>query len=223
MTVREAYSVTCRGHLTTAMRFDDPIRIGLIDDCILYRAGVQQALSGIDDMELVGQGGTLGEILHEVYSQRPDIILLNVTAPRRDSSAIATCRSICPDAKVVVLAPSADDGEVRAALRAGASGYIPKSVTGSELVATLRSIAEDDVIVPIPLPATRDGDPAKLTPREEQVLSEVAHGRSNKDIARRLTISEKTVKQHITSMLQKLKVRNRVEAAMLGRKSQALD
>ncbi len=189
--------------------------MGVVDDCALFREGVVLALAASDGIELVDQGGTIGEALRIAYEKRPDLVLLSINTPDPEFAAVTALCSVSPKTKVIVLLLSASEDAVRTALKAGARAYILKSVSGSELVKALRSIHEDEAIATVGL-AKSGGVPApRLTRREQQIFDRVARGESNKEIGQALQITEKTVKQHNTRMFQKLKVRNRVGAALL--------
>jgi DNA-binding NarL/FixJ family response regulator len=143
--------------------------------------------------------------------------------------AARSIAQVCPLAKTIVLTVSENEQDVAQALEAGVKGYVLKGTSGSELLTTMFAIARGESYVSPGLAArlltqVRQGEPAQvralpeLTQREGQILAQVARGLTNKEIARTLSLSEKTIKHHMTSVMQKLQVRNRVEAAMMFRR-----
>jgi DNA-binding NarL/FixJ family response regulator len=210
-----------RGHGCRMTRGNGSARLSLVavDDCTLYREGVIHALVASGCIDVVHQGGSVGEALRIVYERRPDLVLLGFNSPNSEFDAVAAFCSASPSTKVIVLVPSVSQSACKLAVEAGARAFVPKCVTGSELVQTLKSIHEDGAIVTIGLAESARVKLPELTRREQQIFARVARGESNKEIARVLRMAEKTVKQHITRLFQKLKVRNRVEAAVLALKS----
>lgn len=192
-----------------------PIRVALIEDCPLFRRGISQALAAEADFELVDQGEKIGDGIRIAYEKRPDLIILSQCGVETELDAIPVIHSASPEARVVVITAATDADRARAAFLAGARGYLSKGVTRGELLDALRRVAEQPVIVTQGLSPAQISS-GQLSPREQQILDKIAEGRSNKEIARCLSITEKTVKQHITSLLSKLGVRNRVEAAVLA-------
>lgn len=215
--IPQCYFSDPAGHGVTACvqrrTLTSPVRVALIDDCPLFRRGVCQALAGEANFEVVDEGETTGDGIRIAYERRPGLIILSHRGVEAELGAIRIIQSACPEARVVVITAVTDPDHARAAFLAGARGYLSKRVTRSELLEALRRVAEQPVIVTQGLsPPQVSG--SQLSPREQQILNKIAEGRSNKEIARCLSISEKTVKQHITSLLSKLGVRNRVEAAV---------
>lgn len=206
------------------------IRIALVDDHPLFREGVQRSLEEAGDFDIVGQGGSAADAIRLVQDHRPDMALIDISMP---GGGIVAAQKICahaPDLKVVMLTVSESGDDIMAALKAGAHGYVLKGVGSVELADILRGIMNGESYVSPSLAARlwvelRDrpdaGRPSELlsalTSREDEILRLVAKGMSNKQVAIDLDIQEKTVKHHMTSILNKLKVRNRTEAALLLR------
>jgi len=210
----------------------DPLQIAIIDDHPLFRSGVADALSRHGGFEIVAEGGSAGEAIAIAGTKLPDVMLLDVSMPGGGVQAVREIARSFPVVKVVMLTVSEHEDDVTASLRAGARGYILKGVAARELISILRSVAAGDVYVTPSLAATLlfelSGATAtsarsplspldELTERERQILERVAAGDSNKEIASALQLSEKTVKHHMTNILQKLQVRNRVEAALMAK------
>jgi two-component system nitrate/nitrite response regulator NarL len=207
----------------------DKIRIAVIDDHPMLRAGVTQTLKAEPDFEVVGEGGSASDAIRIARDELPDIMLLDVSLPGGGIEAAQAIASACPVVKVVMLTVLQNEESVSAALQAGARGYILKGISGPDFVRTVRDIdrGEDYVSPGLAarlLAAAKAKNPhmpnplSALTAREEQILSLVAEGLSNKEVGAQLKLSEKTVKYYMTNILQKLQVRNRVEAALLAQK-----
>jgi DNA-binding NarL/FixJ family response regulator len=207
---------------------NDPIRVVIADDHPLLREGVARTLEESGLFSVVGQCGSAEEAMALAESLRPDVALLDISMP---GSGLFAARSIgerVPEVKVVVLTVSEAGDDIMEALRAGARGYVLKGVGSAALVEILSNIARGESYVSPSLAArlltemrigrANDKDPlADLTRREEQILRLVADGLSNKEVGLKLDLQEKTVKHHMTRILNKLHVRNRTEAAVLLR------
>ena len=207
----------------------EKIRIVLVDDHPLFREGVAATLAGEPDLEVVGQGVSAGEAVRLVKDLLPDIVLLDISMPGSGIEAARQIAVSCPVVKIVMLTVSEHDDNVTAALQAGARGYILKGVGGEELVGIVKAVDRGESYVSPDLAARllidmqsggkgdAPADPVStLTRREEQILRLVSRGLSNKEVGRDLDLQEKTVKHYMTNILQKLQVRNRVEAALLA-------
>ncbi|WP_395814661.1 response regulator [Devosia sp.] len=204
------------------------IRIVLVDDHPLFRDGVSRSLEEAGTFEIVGQGSSATDAIRLVEAQRPEMVLLDISMP---GGGIGAAEKICdhfPDIKVEMLTVSETGNDTMAALKAGAAGYVLKGVGSVELAEILGGIAAGESYVSPslaarlwvelrerPEKAAQDDLLATLTAREDEILRLVAKGMSNKQVAIDLDIQEKTVKHHMTSILNKLKVRNRTEAAVL--------
>lgn len=202
------------------------IRIAIVDDHPLFREGVARSLGEIGGFELVGEGASAEDAERLVRASTPDILLLDISMPGGGLSALAGILSAMPEQKVVMLTVSETNADVAQALKAGARGYVLKGVGSKALAEILRDVANGQSYVSPSLsarllsdllqPAGSKPDPlAQLTGREAEILKLVAEGLSNKEVAARLSLQEKTVKHHMTRVLAKLNVRNRTEAALL--------
>lgn len=214
----------------------DKIHVVIVDDHPLYREGVTRTLQAEHDFEVVGQGATGEDAARLTCDLLPDILLLDLGIP---GGGIATCQTIastCPVTRIVILTASEDEDNLTSALRAGAKAYILKGVSARELVSIIRGVFAGEVYV-TPSLATgllmeMTGTPSgarppispfdELTERERQILEWVASGASNREIGQKLYLSEKTVKHYMTNILQKLQVRNRVEAALMAQRRSQL-
>ncbi|MFT4041014.1 MAG: response regulator transcription factor [Thermomicrobiales bacterium] len=208
----------------------DPLQIAIVDDHPLFREGVAHTLGAQPDIEVVGEGESAADALRIVAERMPDILLLDVSMPGGGLNAVRQIAAAYPVVKVVMLTVSEAEDDVTAALRAGARAYVLKGVASRELARIIRNVAAGDVYVTPSLAAsllyemTNGRGPSAppnpldgLTERERQILERVADGDSNKEIGVQLGVSEKTVKHHMTNILQKLQARNRVEAALMAR------
>jgi len=207
----------------------DRLRVGIIDDHPLFREGVVHTLRSARVLDVVGEGGTAEDALRIAKEELPDILLLDVSMPGGGIEAARLIARICPIVKMIMLTVSENEDDVAQALEAGAKGYVLKGTSGPELLKTMFAISRGESYVTPGLAARllthaiRQEPPRQpalpeLTEREAQILAQVARGLTNKEIARDLSLSEKTVKHHMTNVMQKLQVRNRVEAAMLFRR-----
>jgi len=203
---------------------DTPIRVAVVDDHELVRAGIRNALSLAPDIALAGEAGDGLAALELLEHEPVDVVLLDLHMPRMDGFAcLDAIRTRWPDMPVVVLTVDEDPEVVRDVMRRGATAYVPKFVRPADLAALVRQAAGGAVVMGGSrfVGALGDGGstaapqtPAYgLTDREVEVLGLVAQGKSNDDVARALFITTKTVKYHLTSIFQKLGVRNRTEAA----------
>jgi two-component system, NarL family, nitrate/nitrite response regulator NarL len=206
-----------------------PIRIVIADDHPLYREGVSRSLAESGRFDIVGEAATGREALALVRREKPAIVLLDISMP---DGGIATLRQIAAldnPPRVAMLTVSEEDDDVMQALKAGASGYILKGVGSRELVQIVTDLAEGrsyvapslamKVLAAMNAPrSSAKADPIdSLTKREEDILRLVAEGKSNKEVGDDLDLQEKTVKHYMTTILQKLHVRNRTEAALIAR------
>ena len=208
----------------------DRIQVVIVDDHPLFRDGLIQTLKAEADMEVVGQAGTASEAMALAGELVPDVMLLDIAIPGSGLKAAQVIAAATPITKIIMLTGSQAEEDVLTALKAGARGYILKGVSGPELVKIVRDVFAGEAYVtpalaasllsemnggrPGARPATRPLD--DLTERERQILEKLAAGLSNKEIAQQLFLSEKTIKHYVTNILQKLHVRNRVEAALLA-------
>ncbi len=209
----------------------DKISLVVVDDHPMLRRGVIDTLEQEPDLEVLGQGDNAEDAVQLAKEHLPDIILLDVNIPGDGISTIAEIAEQCPVVKIVMLTVSEDEENVTNAFAEGASGYILKGVAGPEFIDALRSIQAGAGYVPPHLAARLLADSRKtrssneedelldlLTPREEEILQLVSDGLSNREIGDQLKLQEKSVKTYMTNILQKLKVRNRVKAALMAQR-----
>ena len=205
------------------------IRVVLADDHPIYREGVARTLADAGGVVVVGQAADGDAAVALCQDLLPDMVLLDISMPKGGGlGALARIMKMERPPLVAMLTASEDEGDLMQALKLGAAGYVLKGVGASELVDLVRDLAAGRYYV-TPLLAGRlllamrtkekaPVDPfSDLSHREESILKLVAQGLSNKEVGDKLSIQEKTVKHYMTSILQKLQVRNRVEAAMLAR------
>jgi DNA-binding NarL/FixJ family response regulator len=208
------------------------MRIVIVDDHILFREGLSAIIKAEPDIDVVGLVGSVQGAIETVCKLKPDIVLMDFNLP--DGTGAEASRQIIqdyPDCKVVFMTMSDKDEDLLAAIRSGAVGYLLKDMTPSKLVAAIRAVQQGEgalsrsmtLRVMQELSRTKDpeaaGDPAlgKLTRREKDILLELVAGKSNQEIAQALFISENTVKYHVHSLLDKLNLKDRKEAADFAR------
>jgi two-component system nitrate/nitrite response regulator NarL len=208
----------------------DRLRVAIIDDHPLFREGLAHTLRSDVALEIVGEGATAEDAVRIAQDELPDILLLDVSMPGGGIEATRSIMRASSIVKVIVLTVSESEDDVAQALAAGAKGYVLKGTSGSELLETMLAVSRGEsyvtpalaarLLMPQARPEERSRGPVlpELTQREAQILAQVARGLTNKEIARALSLSEKTVKHHMTNVMQKLHVRNRVEAATVFRK-----
>jgi DNA-binding NarL/FixJ family response regulator len=210
---------------------NDPIEVLVVDDHPLFRQGVVHSLHLESGFKVVGEAASGEEALALTQSLLPDVVLLDVSMPGWDGIATAGKISIaCPATAIVMLTMSEDRDKLLAALKAGARSYVLKGVSARELADVVRSAVAGEVYVSpsiaaemlVSLTRSRAPDPLQeLTERERQILSLIGTGLTNREIGDKVCLSEKTVKHHVTNILQKLQVRSRVEAALLASRGAA--
>ena len=198
------------------MHMSEPIRILVVDDHIVVRQGLVALLNTVEDMKVVGEASDGQEAVETHRRLRPDVTLMDLRLPRLGGAdAITLIRQEHPAARIIVLTTFDGDEDIFRALQAGAKGYLLKGTDADELMAAIRSVYAGKSRIPASVAeklAERMGGPA-LTARELEVLKRIVAGRSNKEIAADLFISEATVKTHINSLLSKLGVSDRTQAA----------
>ena len=210
---------------------EEPVVIGVlvVDDHPLFRGGVQSLLDSVPDMEVVAVAADGEAAVREATLGHPDVVLMDLTMPGMGGLE-ATRRIVraCPGTAVLTLSMLDDDESVLAAMRAGARGYVPKGSGQEELLAAIRSVAAGGAVfgagVAGRMLASLDRSPAPafpgLTERESEVLTLMAEGMDNREIAARLQVSAKTVANHVSHVLTKLQARDRVEAVLRARGSE---
>jgi DNA-binding NarL/FixJ family response regulator len=204
------------------------IRVLLADDQGLVRAGFRMILRAEPDIEVVGEAADGREAVEQARDLKPDVVLMDIRMPELDGiEATRRVTALDPPARVLVLTTFDLDEYVYESLRAGASAFLLKDAPEQQLVAAVRVVADGGslfspsvtrrLIEQFVRPASpSDAALEELTPREQEVLRLVARGRSNADIAAELVVSEHTAKTHVASILQKLDLRNRVQAVVLA-------
>lgn len=198
------------------------IRVYVVDDHAVVRQGLRTFLDLQPDIEVVGEAAGGEQAVREAPASAPDVILLDLVMPEGDGvSALGRLSEVLPSARVIVLSSFGDDANVAAAMRAGAAGYLLKDVDPQALATSIRDVhagraaLHPDVLTR--LLRQREAPPAsQLTARELDVLVSITEGLANKQIGRRLGITEKTVKTHVSSILGKLGVQDRTEAAVVA-------
>ncbi|HEX4892295.1 MAG TPA: response regulator transcription factor, partial [Hyphomicrobiaceae bacterium] len=205
-----------------------PIRIAVVDDHPLLREGVVHVLSQEPDMEVVATGGSADDAVRIAEDALPDVMLLDMNMPGTGLSALDRISALCPSVRVIALTVREDHEAVSKALSLGARAYVLKGVPTDEFLGIIRNVYAGGSSISTTLAAkllddfkAGKGSPVStlppLTSREEQILHGIGRGLSNKEIARELDLAEKTIKHYVTNVLQKLHVRNRVEAALVAR------
>ena len=208
------------------------MRLLIADDQELVRTGLRTILQGVEDFEVVGEAADGLSAISQTARLRPDLVLMDIRMPHLDGvEATARIRASEPAPRVILLTTFDLDQYVYAGLRAGASGFLLKDTLAAELVAAIRAVfAGDAVIAPSatrrlierfleaapPDPAGQAAALAPLTTREREVLTLLGRGLSNAEIARRLYLSEATVKTHVGRVLGKLRLRDRIQAVVLA-------
>jgi DNA-binding NarL/FixJ family response regulator len=206
-----------------------PIRVFLLDDHEVVRRGLHDLLESEGDIEVVGESGSVREAIARIPALRPDVAVLDGRLP--DGSGIDVCRevrSIDPTIKALILTSYDDDEALFAAILAGAAGYVLKQITGNDLIDAVRRVAAgqsllDPALTARVLERVRNGpevneELAKLTAQERKILALIAEGLTNRQIGERLFLAEKTVKNYVSSILAKLGLERRTQAAVLASK-----
>ena len=205
------------------------MKIIIVDDHVLFREGLAAIIRSETDIEIIGQAGSVQEAIELVKTLKPDLILMDFGLP--DGTGADATRAILkeyPQCKIIFLTMSEEDEHLFAAIRSGAKGYLLKNMRPSKLISTLRSVQQGESALSRSMTlrlmeelartkeSPRTGDPT-LTRREMEVLRELASGVSNQEIAQHLFISENTVKYHVHSILEKLNLSDRRDAAIYAR------
>jgi two-component system, NarL family, response regulator DevR len=206
-----------------------PIRVFLLDDHEVVRRGLRDLLESDGDIEIVGESGSAQEATSRIPALRPDVAVLDARLP--DGSGIDVCRdvrSVDPSIKALILTSYDDDEALFAAILAGASGYVLKQIGGNDLVDGVRRVAAgqsllDPTLIARVLERVRTGGKEQpelmsLTEQERKILALVAEGLTNRQIGERVFLAEKTVKNYVSSILSKLGLERRTQAAVLASK-----
>jgi DNA-binding NarL/FixJ family response regulator len=213
----------------------------LVDDHALFRAGVRSELEGL--VEIVGEAGDVDGAVREIVERAPDVVLLDVHLPGGGGVEILRRLALeAPAAKCLALSVSDDPEDVIAVIRAGARGYVTKTISSAELADAIRRVQDDDAVFSPRLAgfvldafagggggatpastAAADADLDQLTPREREVLRHIARGYLYKEIAQRLGISVKTVEAHVSAVLRKLQLSTRHELSRWAAERRLVD
>ena len=211
-----------------------PKRLIVVDDHILFREGLISLFRSAPDFKVVGEAGSVHEGIEKARALQPDIVLMDFSLP--DGTGLEATKAILkelPECNIVFLTVHETDEKLFAAIRAGAMGYLPKNVAGTNLVTKLRGLdlkemaltrkmasrIVDEFSRSNPRSAVHEEIYIKLSPREVDVLGELESGATNFEIAQRLFLSENTVKHHVRSILNKLGVKNRREARVIAHRA----
>ncbi|WSL21856.1 response regulator transcription factor [Streptomyces sp. NBC_01283] len=199
------------------------IRVLLVDDHQVVRRGLRTFLEVQDDIEVVGEASDGAEGVEQAEKLKPDVVLMDVKMPGMDGvEALRKLRELANPARVLIVTSFTEQRTVVPALRAGAAGYVYKDVDPDALAGAIRSVHAGHVLLQPEVAGallsqevnTGQGRGGSLTEREREVLGLIADGRSNREIARALVLSEKTVKTHVSNILMKLDLADRTQAAL---------
>jgi two-component system response regulator DevR len=204
------------------------IQVFILDDHEMVRRGLHDILSVEDDLEVIGEAGTVADGVKQIVALKPDVALVDIVLP--DGNGIEVCEALsqyAPDVRILVLTSFSDDETLFAAINAGATGYVLKRVGGDDLIRSVRGVHAGQSLVDPRLTdrmfdRLRSGQSedeervAGLNDRERQLLELVAEGLTNRNIGDRLHLSEKTVKNYVSTMLKKLQMDTRTEAAVFA-------
>ena len=201
-----------------------PLRILIVDDHDIVRKGLTSVLSRRKEFQVVGEAGTAAEAVQKARELSPHVVVLDIRLP--DASGIEVCRDIRaenPDVKVLMLTSYSDDEAVIGSIMAGASGYLLKEIHSRELVDSIERVGDGQslldpavtakVLAQVRGPKAEDAKWAQLLPQERQILELIADGKTNKEIAEEVHLSDKTVKNYVSEILGKLEVARRAQAA----------
>jgi two-component system response regulator DevR len=201
-----------------------PVRVFLLDDHEIVRRGLRDLIEAEDDLEVVSEAGTAEEALARIPPTRPDVAVLDVRLP--DGNGVEVCREIRdrhPEIQCLMLTSFADDEALFSAIMAGASGYVLKQIRGTELIDAIRRVARGEslldpgvtrqVLERIRAGERHDDELSVLSDQERRILDLIAEGRTNRQIAETMFLAEKTVKNYVSSVLSKLGMERRTEAA----------
>lgn len=200
------------------------MRILIVDDHEVVRRGLVTLLGDQDDMEIVGEAGTMEEAIRRVGFDSPDVVVMDVRLP--DGSGIEACREIrdrWPEVRVLMLTSFADEEALFASIMAGAAGYVLKRVDATQLIDSIRRVAGGESLLDPTMTehvfrrirGDEPSDPlvARLSPQERKILDLIAEGLTNREIADQMFLAEKTVKNYVSNLLNKLGMTRRTEAA----------
>lgn len=199
----------------------DRLRVVLVDDHAMFRAGVRSEIGGTVDV--VGEAADVPQAVEVILTTRPDVVLLDVHLPGGDGRAVLDgCAGKVPDTAFLALSVSDASDDVVGVVRAGARGYVTKAITGPELLDAIRQVAAGDAVFSPRLagfvldaftgaPAESDEELDRLTPREREVMRLIARGYTYREVANELVLSVRTVESHVSAVLRKLQLSDRHE------------
>jgi DNA-binding NarL/FixJ family response regulator len=210
----------------------DSLRIVLVDDHEVVREGLRALLDAEDGIDVVGEAGTVADAVRRVGYESPDVVVLDVRLP--DGSGIEACREIrarWPEVKVLMLTSFADDEALFSSIMAGASGYVLKQIKGSDLISSVQRVGRGESLLDPEMTervfrrirGEEPDDPllARLSNQERKILDLIAEGLTNREIAERMFLAEKTVKNYVSNVLAKLDMSRRSEAAAYAARLEA--
>jgi DNA-binding NarL/FixJ family response regulator len=215
----------------------EPIRVAVVDDQELFRRGLTMLLGVEDDIEGVGEAGDGVAATELAAAAVPDVILMDVRMPKRSGiEACVAIKEVAPTARIIMLTVSDEEADLYEAVKNGASGYLLKDSSIDEVAQAIRVVADGQSLISPSMAiklldefkqmsrSDRQQVPSpRLTERELEVLKLVAQGLNNREIAKRLFISENTVKNHVRNILEKLQLHSRMEAVMYAVREKLLD
>jgi DNA-binding NarL/FixJ family response regulator len=215
----------------------EPIRVAVVDDEELFRRGLTMLLAVEDDIEVVGEARDGIGATELAASTAPDVILMDVRMPRRSGTeACVAIKEVAPTIKIIMLTASDEEADLYEAVKNGASGYLLKDSSIDGVAQAVRVVADGQSLISPSMAvklldefkqmsrSDRDQVPTpRVSARELEVLELVAHGLNNREIAKRLFISENTVKNHVRNILEKLQLHSRIEAVMYAVREQLFD
>jgi NarL family two-component system response regulator LiaR len=217
-------------HKLRKLSAKDKSKILIVDDHPLLREALRQALDSEEDMEVVADAANGEEAIKLASELRPDVVVMDIVMPRLGGiEATRKIKEIAPDIAILILTAYDDEEYVLGLLDAGAAGYLLKSARGRELVGAIRAIKSGESVLhpniiakllrrAMTVPAVVQKPQSLISERESEILKLVALGMSNKDIAEKLFLSERTIKSHLTNIFNKLNVASRSEAIVQGLK-----
>ncbi len=210
----------------------EPIRVVIVDDHVILREGLRALLESQVDIDVVAEAGTVADAHRAITSHRPDVAVIDVQLP--DGNGIEVCRDAkdcCPEVRCLILTSHAEDEALFDAVMAGADGYVLKQISGSDLVSCVRRVAAGESLLDerskrrlrARVRESDDADPllGHLSAQERKILGHLAEGRTNRDIAAEMFLSEKTVKNYVSKVLMKMGMERRTEAAVYATKADA--
>ena len=210
----------------------ETLRIELVDDHEVVRNGLKAMLDAEDDLEVVGEAGTVEEAIRRVGFDEPDVVILDVRLP--DGSGVEACREIrtrWPDIHVLMLTSFADDEALFSSILAGASGYVLKQIKGVDLIESVRKVGRGESLLDPEMTdrvfrrirGEEQDDPllSRLSKQERRILEYISEGLTNRQISEEMFLAEKTVKNYVSNVLAKLEMSRRSEAAAYAARLQA--